>query len=123
LTFADVLSQALDDYLATQSLTTSNCATSTLVTDWYIDLRLDGNILIQEKIYTGYGLFPVDVPSNSFWVASLDTYLSGLVNYGFNHYFSDDEKTLYISNLACDATNQNKPLNLNVGLNFNIVCS
>ena len=123
LTFADVLSEALNDYLATQLLTTSDCVTSTLVTDWYIDLRLNGNILIQEKIYTGYGLFPVDVPSNSFWIASLDTYLSGLVNYGFNYYFSNDDKTLYVSNLACDATNQNKLFQLNVGLNFNIVCS
>jgi hypothetical protein len=84
---------------------------------------LNGNILIQEKIYTGYGLFPVDVPSNSYWISSLDTYLSGLVNYGFNHYFSADDKTLYISNLACDATNQNKLFQLNVGLNFNIVCN
>ena len=117
--FNDVLYQTLLSYLNSQSINISNCLTNTLVTDWYIDLKLDGVTLIQEKIYTGYGL--LDSPTNAYWKSSLETYLDELINDGFNYYFNGN--TLYVSNSGCEATNQNKLFQLNVGLDFSISCS
>lgn len=117
--FNDVLYQTLLSYLNSQSINISNCLTNTLVTDWYIDLKLDGVTLIQEKIYTGYGL--LDSPTNVYWKSSLETYLDELINDGFNYYFNGN--TLYVSNSGCEATNQNKLFQLNVGLDFSISCS
>jgi hypothetical protein len=117
--FSDLLYQTLQTYLINQSINISDCLINTLITDWYLDLRIDGDILIQEKIYTGYGL--LDVPSNDYWKQSLDTYLPSLINNGINYSFSGN--TLYVSNSGCESTLANKQFELNVGLNFSISCN
>ena len=114
--FSDILNQTVTNYINTNSLT---CNTNTVITDWYIDLVVAGQLLIQEKIYTGIGL--LDVPSNSYWKQSLENKLTDLINDGFNYLISGD--TLYISTSGCLPKYRGKEFKLNVGLDFNLSCN
>jgi hypothetical protein len=114
--FSDILYQTVNDYIVSNSLT---CNTNTLMTDWYIDLKIAGQLFIQEKFYSGIGL--LDVPTNLYWKQSLETYLPKLINDGFNYLISGD--TLYISTSGCLPKYTNKEFELNVGLNFSITCN
>jgi hypothetical protein len=121
--FKDVLYQTVTQYINSNSLT--NCNSNTLSTYWYLDLRLDGQILIQGQVpINGVyrpGLGYLDVPTQNDWLNSLNNYLPQLINNGFNYSINGD--TLYISNSGCDAKYTNKPVQLNVGLDFTINCS
>lgn len=115
--FKDVLNQTLNNYINNNSLV--NCNTNTLITDWYLDLRLDSQVLIQEKFYTGIG--PLDVPTSTTWVNAINNYLPNLLNYGMDYLVSGN--TLYVSNSGCEPYFTNKQIQLNVGLNLTISCS
>jgi hypothetical protein len=117
--FSDVLYQSLVKYLATQSKSINDCLTNTLITDWYIDLRIDSNILIQQKIYTGFGL--IDIPTNDYWINQLNIYLQDLVYSGYDYIIQDNILTLF--NLGCEPFNANKNFQLNIGLDFKITCN
>jgi hypothetical protein len=117
--FGDVLYQGLVNYLTTQSKTIDDCIVNSMVTDWYIDLRVGSTILIQQKIYTGYGL--IDTPTNAYWLSQLSLYLQDLVYLGYGYILEDNILTIY--NLGCDPFNTNKQFQLNVGLDFTITCN
>jgi hypothetical protein len=117
--FSDILYQSLNEFLKTQSLAINNCILSTLKTTWFIDLRIDNNIIVQESFYTGFGIN--GYPTNSQWQTALSTKLNEMFNLGYNYYFVGD--TLYVSNLGCLGQNEEHTLNLNVGINIEINCS
>ena len=117
--FQDVLGQTLNLYLSGQSKTINDCLTNTLVSDWYVDLRLDDEILVQDMFYTGYGL--IDVPTNLQWKNAINTGLSDLVYSGLSYSFNGN--LLTIESLSCVPSNRNKVLSLNVGINLNIICN
>lgn len=122
--FTDVLSQVFNNYLTTNGLTLAQCPTSTLITDWYVDLRLNGVTILQQQIYTGYGI--TDYPTNSLWINSLETYLPGvLLGYGLGVSFdtTTNKPTFTIYNLGCDPLFTGNTIQLNVGMNFSITCN
>jgi len=117
--FQDILGQTLNTYLLGQGKTINDCITNTLVSDWYVDLRLDDEILVQDKFYTGYGL--IDVPTNLQWKNAINSGLSDLVYTGLTYSFNGN--LLTIESLSCVPSNRDKTLSLNVGINFNIICN
>jgi hypothetical protein len=88
------------------------------VTNWYVDCRLDSQILVQEQFYTGYGLY--DYPSTTNVINSINSGLTALYNYGLNFYFAGN--TLIISNTTCYDDFTNKQLYLNIGVDIQINC-
>jgi hypothetical protein len=119
--FKDILYQTVYNYMVNNSIPVSclNNNSNTLITDWYLVLSVGGTVLINEKVYTGFGL--LQAPTNSDWLNYLNTYLPNVINYGYNYFF--DEDMLYFYNAGCEATNQNKQFQLNIGLDFSINCN
>ena len=115
-----ILTNSINNCVRKSGYTTTQCVLSTLVSEWYVDVRLDSTILIQEKFYTGYG--NQDYPSNSQWIFALNTYLEYLYQEGLN-YFIDENNILTVSNTTCYDEFTDKTLTVNVGVNIQINCS
>jgi hypothetical protein len=86
---------------------------------WYVDVRLDDNVLIQEQFYTGYG--SVDYPTQSTIINAINEKLENLYLYGLNYYFSGNN--LIVSNSTCYDDFTNKRLYLNIGVMIDMVCN
>ena len=112
--------QSLLASLLTQSGFTQNmCDLNSIVSNWYVDCRLDSQILVQELFYTGYGIN--DYPTQTQLINALDTELAGLYNYGLNYYFSGNN--LIVSNSSCYDNFSASTLYLNIGIDIDINCT
>jgi hypothetical protein len=116
--------------------TLNDCEETSVRTEWYVDLRIENEILIKEPVlnsdgtnYVGYGYD--DVPTNKMWRDSLSIYLPLLHDYGFTSYIGGDIENsiplngniLTVTSLTCDQRNINETLTLNVGIQINISCN
>ena len=110
--------QILTDTVTQITSSYSVCDPNSITSEWYVDLRLDSNILVQQKFYTGYG--GNDVPSTSDWVIALNDKLQYLYQYGLNYFINGN--TITVMNSSCYDDFTNKTLYLNVGLNITINC-
>ena len=117
--FSSILSNRLNDMLSSSGLTLGNCTQNSVESNWYVDLQIDGDIIIQELFYTGYGL--TDVPTNDDWRNALILYLPNLYDYGFKYLL--DGSFLTITNLTCTERNFGETLTLNSGINISINCT
>jgi hypothetical protein len=105
--------------LGESGITLNQCSQNSVLTDWYVDLTINGEQIIKESFYTGYG--SSDVPTDSQWRNALINYLPELYNYGYTYYLNGN--TLTITNLACLTQNIVDTVSLNVGINININCT
>jgi len=117
--FNSILSNRVNNMLAQSGLTLNDCVQNSIETIWYVDLRIDNQILIQEQFYTGYGLN--DVPTNTLWRNALIQYLPQLYDYGFTYFLNGNFLT--ITSLTCTERNLNDTLSLNSGINISINCT
>lgn len=117
-TFNQILSQQINSIVSSSGFTTSQCDLNSVVTEWYIDLRLDSDILVQEKFYTGYG--NADAPSNTEWLNAAIAHFQYLYQDGLN--YSINGNTITFSNTGCDPSFTDKTITLNVGINVTINC-
>ena len=118
-TLNNILNRSITSCVTKSGYTITNCLLNTLVSDWYVDVRLDNNILVQTKFYTGYG--NLDVPTQQDWYDALNLYLDELYNEGLNYNLSND--ILTVSNSGCMENFTNKTLKVNIGVNININCN
>jgi len=117
--FNTVLYQTLISYLISQGLTINECILSSLVSEWYVDIRIDGNSIVQEPFFTGYGIN--QVPTQLQWTNAIIANLGELNDNGYYGYL--DGNTLYVRTLGCVFSISNNPLELNVGINLSINCN
>jgi hypothetical protein len=104
--------------LAESGLTLNDCIQNSVQTEWYVDLRVNNEILIDESFYYGYGY--TDVPTNIMWRNALIEFLPMLYDYGFTYFLNGN--TLTITSLACSDVAGTDVLTLNVGINISINC-
>ena len=116
----NILTNSINSCVIKSGYTTNKCVLSTLVSEWYVDVRLDNTVLVQEKFYTGYG--NQDYPNESDWIFALNTHLEYLYQEGLN-YFIDENNVLTVSNTTCYDEFTDKTLTVNVGVNIQINCS
>jgi hypothetical protein len=90
-----------------------------LKSNWYVDLRLGNEIIIQEQFYTGFG--PTDVPTNTAWRTALINNLPQLTAYNLGYFLNGNDLTIY--NLTMTPINIGENLFLNVGINIEISCN
>ena len=117
--FNSILSNRINNMLSENGLTLNQCYQNSVQTEWYIDLRINNQILIQNTFYSGYGYN--DVPTELQWRNSLIYYLPILYDYGYTYYLNGNNIT--ITNLGCNSENLQDTVFLNVGININIKCS
>jgi hypothetical protein len=117
--FSSILGNRVNNMLAQSGLTLNQCYENSVLTDWYVDLTINGEVIIKDSFYTGYGIS--DVPTNTQWRNALINYLPQLYNYGYTYYLNGN--TLTITNLACLTQNIVDTVSLNVGINININCT
>jgi hypothetical protein len=91
---------------------------NSIVSQWYVDLRLDSDILVQEIFYIGYG--GSDAPSNADWFNALNDKLQYLYQEGLDYSINNDVIT--ISNSSCMDNFTDKTIYLNIGINITIDC-
>ena len=116
--FSDALYTALNGVVELQGYQLQSCDFNSITSVWYIDLRLDDTILVQQPFFTGYGIN--GIPTEQQWIDGLDTYLSTIYQYGLN--YNVNSERIIISNSGCMQLFNNKTLTLNVGINATISC-
>ena len=117
--FSQALYDVLNEVTTEEGYNLQNCDLNSITSIWYIDLRLDDTILVQEPFFTGYGI--TGIPTNSDWLNGLDTKLSTIYQFGLN--YNVNSERIIISNSGCMELFTDKILSLNVGINVSINCS
>ena len=116
--FQSILANRVSNMLASSGLTLNDCTQNSVQTTWYVDLKVDGEQVILESFYDGYGY--TDVPINTLWRNTLITYLPNLYDYGLN--FILDGNLLTINSLTYSSQYFDKMVSLNVGIDISINC-
>ena len=117
--FSGILNNSLNNLLAANGLSSTQCVLDSIQTNWYVDLKIGTDVIIKEQFYTGYGQY--DVPTNTQWKNALITYLPNLYNYGFTYFLNGN--TLTITSLTCGTNNLNEIVVLCAGINIDINCN
>lgn len=113
-----ILNQSISQAATNNGYNVSQCSLNTLTSQWFVDIRLDGDILTQYKFYDGYGVN--DVPTNSQWYTGIENSLEYLYQEGL--YYNLNGSVLTISNIGCNNDFTDKTLQVNVGVNVNLNC-
>jgi hypothetical protein len=107
-------------------LTLNQCYSDSVLSEWYVDLIIDGQQIIKEPFYTGRGI--TDSPSDIQWLSALIQYLPQLTGYGYAYFLNGSNLT--ITNLSClqemvgeEGENVVNSVLLNIGINININCN
>jgi hypothetical protein len=117
--FESILANRVNSYLATEGLTLNDCVQNSTQSNWFVDLRIGGDIIIQEMFYSGYGY--TDVPTNTMWRNALIQYLPNLYDFGYTYFLNGN--LLTIKSLTCESRNLKDLVSLNTGINISINCN
>ena len=118
LTFQQILNSQVTSVVSSSGYTTADCDLNSIVSSWYVDLRLDSDILVQEQFYTGYGAN--DAPTNAQWQSAIINHFLYLYQNGLA--YSINGNTITFTNIGCMANFTDKTIYLNVGINLSINC-
>jgi hypothetical protein len=121
-TFGDVLTTLLNEYLDTLE-NVSSCDYNTLVTSWYVDIRIDGTNVVSYEFFNGYGYSnPIfSIPSEDLWRNSVNGALASLLTYGISYNIIGDK--VYVYNNNCIPIDITQLFELNIGIDFDILCA
>lgn len=114
-----ILNSQITNMITSSGYTTADCDLNSIVSSWYIDLRIDSDIIVQELFYTGYG--SGDAPTNAQWVNAVNNHFQYLYQNGLAYTINGN--TISFTNIGCMANFTNKTIYLNVGINLSINCS
>jgi len=126
--FNAVLGIILNNYVTNNGLDNlSSCDLDSIISVWYVDIRINGDIVIQDEFFNGSG-YNNPLPSNcgdsspcdSVWLSALETSLDKLLLIGYGYSINND--TVKIFNTTCDDTDASLTVEINVGINFKISC-
>ena len=122
--FFSVLGNVLNNYLSTNNYNLNNCDLNSLNTTWYVDVRINSVQVISYPFFNGTGYFNLltSAPQLSSWKSALTYTLQDLNNLGYDYYFTNKDR-LVVYSLLCADEEQQFNFELNVGINFSILCS
>jgi hypothetical protein len=124
VSFNNVLSTTLNNYLVLNGYELNDCNTNSLSSVWYVDLRVDDVVLVSESFFTGYGynIVNLSTPTSSQWKDALINGLDSLNDYGYGYLLTDDD-TVIIYNEVCSVSDLEINFKINIGVEFNIDCN
>lgn len=117
--FGVVLNQTLQDYFISQSINPGDCQLNSIVSNWYVDIRINGVLITQYQFFTGIGT--AGYPTSTEWIDGLRDALDGLQTSGYGYNIDEDTNELVVFNNNCLPNFDD--FQLNVGLNFEIYCN
>jgi len=115
---SQVLSDSVNNLIASSGYTQTQCDETSVVSTWYIDCRLDSDILIQGSFFTGYG---DQTPTTTQILTAIETELDTLYSFGLNYYLAGNN--LIVSNTTCYDNFTNKTFHINIGVDIDINCT
>jgi hypothetical protein len=124
--FGALLGDSLTTYGNNNNVDINNdCLLNTLESDWYIDIRIDGNPIIIYEFFNGVGYSnpSLSAPTPNDWLNGLYDSLVGLLDYGLDYIIDTNDQTITIYNNNCLPLNTTQNFELNVGINFDILCN
>ena len=122
--FEGILGNLVNNYLQSNGYTLNTCQANSIVSTWYVDVRIGGVLVTLSDFFngSGFGLPGVSSPTNSQWENALPNALSYLSNYGYSYYF-DSNGNVVVYNATCSVDRTGINFQLNVGVQFQILCS
>ena len=124
--FGIVLGTVLEKYLSDNGYDLNNdCLVDTLSSEWYVDARLNGDQIIDYKFFDGYGysVSGTSFPTQVNWLNALYDSLPQINNEGLTFYIDETTNIVTIYNNNCISLNDQNNFELNVGINFDIICN
>jgi hypothetical protein len=92
---------------------------NTVVSEWFVDVRINGVVLTQYPFYNGVG--PGDFPSSTQWITGLENALGGLQTSGYSYNIDETNQIVNVFNNNCQPNFDD--FQLNVGINFEVYCN
>jgi hypothetical protein len=122
--FGGMLGYVLTQYLTSEGKSLIEFNLNALTTKWYVDIRVDGVNVVLDEFFSGVGFSnpSLSSPSNNDWKIALMNSLDSLENYGYDYYLTEDDK-VSIYNTICSMDDSGMDISINVGINFEILCS
>jgi hypothetical protein len=117
--FTSILNNRVDNFLTESGLTLTQCIQNSINSQWYLELKIGGQVIINQYFYQGYGIN--DAPTNFMWRTTLIDNLYKLFQYGFTYTLNGNKLT--ITNLSCATQNLQDSVELNVCINLSINCN
>jgi len=121
VSFGTILTETLNTYLSNLGITLNQCILNTLNSQWYVEIKLNGNIIALEQFAETNGY--VQTPTNQEWVDGVANALQTLETSGIYYAIDLDNETIIIYNNNCVPYQYDDEFEINVGINFNILCN
>jgi len=136
--FTNVLKYVVDEWIINNG--NSNCDLTTINSEWFIDLNVNG-FIFQYPFFTGIGYYNYvsqsclpATPCLTTWTESLDFALSQLNTLGYDYRYETIDNivtdisdtnavNIRIWNTNCSETPLNEEITINIGINFTISCT
>ena len=120
-TFGSLLAVVVKNKIEPSGLTLNNCQLNTITANWFVDIRYDGLPLVVQPFATttGYNSYP----TNQQWIDGLNIALTSLQNSGYNYLIDEVNETVSVYNVNCLALENEDLFQINVGINFTILCN
>ena len=119
VSFGYILNQVLQQYYASSNINWADCLGTTIIANWFVDLRLNGNPVVQQQFLTTYGA--LNAPTSQQWLVALESALSSLQLSGYSYDIDIDNETVTVFNNNCNSTFDD--FQINVGIDFEVLCN
>jgi hypothetical protein len=121
--FASLFGFTLNSFLETNGLGFNDCNLNSLQTTWYVNVNFNGDDIISYPFFNGVGYNNIlSIPTESQWVSAITSSFVDLQDYGLSYILNEND-TLTIYNNNCIPLGVEQTFELNVGINFNLLCN
>jgi len=121
LSFGTIFANTLVDYLQSSGLTPNDCILNTVTSLWYVELKYNGVPLVSNQFATTVGY--QNFPSANDWYNALIGSLDDLQTFGFDYDIDTKNNSVAIYNINCIPVDNENVFEINVGINFSILCN
>ena len=116
--FTGILANRVNNFYIQNDLNPEICTQNSVKSEWYLNLTIGSQTIINEFFYTGYGIS--DAPSDYTWRTTLINNLYKIYQYGYTYTLNGNKLT--ITNLRSVDNNTSEQVQLSVGINLSVSC-
>jgi hypothetical protein len=117
--FGTLLNTTMNDFFISQGVNINSCQLNSTVSSWYVDIRVNGNVIADDLFYQGIGTGQYPTPQQ--WLTALTDTFQSLQTSGYGYNIDDSTDEIIIFNNNCLPNFDD--LQINVGINFEIYCN